>query len=140
MSCVCSYSHFVARTHSSLRDAMPQFDNPTLERVGYSRISLREIGNVGPTCPISSPWDKSHGYHHRLSPRGSHSHRCFGIRVGLLFVVASRANGRNHTRVFLQRHPPAPHRILSKMSFHRETQGRPRFGTHFLARRGEETS
>src|SRR6266487_1905436 len=26
----------------SLRDSMPLFDNPTLERVGYSQISLRE--------------------------------------------------------------------------------------------------
>ena len=32
----------------SLRDSMPQFDNPTLERVGYSRISLRETADEQP--------------------------------------------------------------------------------------------
>jgi len=33
---------FVAGIQPSLRDSMPLFDNPTLERVGYSQISLRE--------------------------------------------------------------------------------------------------
>jgi len=36
---------FVLETQPSLRDSMPLFGNPTLERVGYSQISLRETAN-----------------------------------------------------------------------------------------------
>jgi len=40
------YSYFLATIQPSVRDAILPFANPTLERVGYSRFSLREIGRL----------------------------------------------------------------------------------------------
>ena len=38
----------MAEIQPSLRDSMSLFDNPTLERVGYSQISLRETPDEQP--------------------------------------------------------------------------------------------